>query len=329
LNNATAIGANTTVGISNALVLGNNANVGIGTATPGYKLVVSDNTTSNPTVYIRNLRNSAPQPSDGMYIQAGNDGTGVLGASIYVGFLKPNGNLIGSVWQATASSVTYSTTSDKRLKTNIRDTKFGLQAVNKIEVKDYNFIGSKEEQTGFVAQQLYDVFPEAVTKGGDDPKTRPWMVDYGRVTPLLVKAVQELSKMNDAKDAKIYAQDKKIDDLQKQIDELRLMFTANSANTSSSKNIGSTIAPSASLEQNTPNPFTNTTTFIYTLPSKFTTAQIVVTGKNGKTIKTFNVSGSGKGFVTMNASTIAAGAYQYSLVVDGNIIGTKQMIVAQ
>jgi hypothetical protein len=92
---------------------------------------------------------------------------------------------LAAISQVTAGSVAYNTTSDKRLKTNIRDTKFGLRAVNKIEVKDYNFIGSKEEQTGFLAQQLYEVFPEAVAKGGDDPKTRPWMVDYGRVTPLL------------------------------------------------------------------------------------------------------------------------------------------------
>ena len=30
-----------------------------------------------------------------------------------------------------------------------------------------------------------------VTKGGEDPAKEPWSVDYGRVTPLLTKAIQE------------------------------------------------------------------------------------------------------------------------------------------
>jgi hypothetical protein len=38
---------------------------------------------------------------------------------------------------------------------------------------------------------LYTVFPNAVQAGGDDVKTQPWMVDYGRVTPLIIKSVQD------------------------------------------------------------------------------------------------------------------------------------------
>jgi hypothetical protein len=37
-----------------------------------------------------------------------------------------------------------------------------------------------------------------VTVGGNDPATNPWQVDYGRLTPFLVKAVQELKTRNDA-----------------------------------------------------------------------------------------------------------------------------------
>jgi hypothetical protein len=183
-------------------------------------------------------------------------------------------------------------------------------------VKDYNFIGSKEEQTGFLAQQLYEVFPEAVAKGGDDPKTRPWMVDYGRVTPLLVKAVQELSKTNDAKDAKI-------EDLQKQIDELKAMIISGNQSAVSGEQL--TLISSASLEQNIPNPFTNSTTINYTLPQKFTSAQIVITNKSGKALKAINISGR-KGTVKIDASTLTSGAYQYSLIVDGKLIATRQMI---
>jgi uncharacterized protein YlxW (UPF0749 family) len=49
------------------------------------------------------------------------------------------------------------------------------------------------------------VFPNAVTPGGDDPAKNPWTVDYGRVTPLLVKAVQEQQAEIEALKAKITA----------------------------------------------------------------------------------------------------------------------------
>src|SRR6185295_6458773 len=71
---------------------------------------------------------------------------------------------------------------------------------------------------------------------------------------------------------------------------------------------------SASLQQNIPNPFLHSTTIGYTLPQKFTNAQIVITDKNGNTLKAINISGTGKGSLNVNASTLAAGAYQYSLL---------------
>ena len=62
-----------------------------------------------------------------------------------------------------------------------------------IAVEDYNYTCDSKQalKTGFMAQELYRVFPQAVEPGGEDAKTQPWMVDYSKLTPLLVKAVQE------------------------------------------------------------------------------------------------------------------------------------------
>jgi len=60
---------------------------------------------------------------------------------------------------------------------------------------------------GFVAQKLYDIYPQAVTIGGKDPKTNLWQVDYGTLTPLLVKSVQELQAENDRMKADSQAKD--------------------------------------------------------------------------------------------------------------------------
>ncbi len=83
------------------------------------------------------------------------------------------------------------------------------------------------------------------------------------------------------------------------------------------------------MNKSIPNPFTNTTTIGYTLPQKFTSAQIVITDKSGNTLKAIKIAANGKGSVTIDASTLSSGAYQYSLIVDGRLIDTKQMVLAK
>lgn len=70
-----------------------------------------------------------------------------------------------------------------------------------IPVDDFNFISdpTKLRVQGFIAQDLYKYYPEAVTANGDNgliplgATSSPWSVDYGRLTPLLAKAIQELN----------------------------------------------------------------------------------------------------------------------------------------
>lgn len=103
-----------------------------------------------------------------------------------------NGNVVGYV-STNGSITTYNTASDRRLKENIKQTRFGLSDLMKIKVSDYNYITDKSKTsfTGFIAQDLYEIFPSAVTVGGESASVKPWVVDYGKVTPLLVKAIQE------------------------------------------------------------------------------------------------------------------------------------------
>jgi hypothetical protein len=70
-----------------------------------------------------------------------------------------------------------------------------------LPVREFSFTADETHATttGFIAQELYEIFPWAVTTNGDngiDPLTgssTPWSVDYGRITPLIVKAVQDLN----------------------------------------------------------------------------------------------------------------------------------------
>ena len=85
----------------------------------------------------------------------------------------------------------------------------------------------------------------------------------------------------------------------------------------------------AALQQNIPNPYNHTTSIAYNLPAQFSSAQIIVTDNTGKTLKTINVSGAGKGILHLDASTLSSGSYNYSLYVDGKLIDTKKMMLSK
>ena len=124
-----------------------------------------------------------------MYVGAGASGADTT--SLLIGFVPGTTTpIIGGIVRNNAA-VTYSTTSDERLKETITDTALGLDAVMDIRVCDYVFKSGGEQVHGLIAQQVNGIYPYAVREGGDDPALDPWMLDYGRLTPLLVKAVQQ------------------------------------------------------------------------------------------------------------------------------------------
>lgn len=204
--NANDFAIKTTNNGSPEFLLTSAGNLGVGTASPTSKLHVVDDFSNAGefTATIENTGNGAY--SNGLEIKAGQNTQSVNNR--FISFVKPNGTEIGAVRQVTSSSVDYNTTSDERLKTNIAPTAKGLNDLMQIQVKDYVYKEDLEKpQTGFIAQQVYDIYPNAVSVGGNDSKTDPWMMDYGKMTPLLVKAVQDLTKL-------VEEQQKRIEELE-------------------------------------------------------------------------------------------------------------------
>ncbi len=148
---------------------------------------------------IENTANSNSSRDEGLEIIAGHASYNSSQESSFIQFTSPDNDYCGRIRQSGNNAVEYISASDERLKENIRPSKYGLNDLMKIEVVDYNYKTDKAEdvQTGYLAQQLYTAFPHPVDVGGEDPKTQPWGVDYGAVSPLLVKAMQELAKQNE------------------------------------------------------------------------------------------------------------------------------------
>jgi len=115
-----------------------------------------------------------------------------------------------------------------------------------------------------------------------------------------------------------------VDSLQSQINSIQqqLAFMKSSAFTSVS-------GSSSYLLQNAPNPFNSSTLINYYIPSTHSSAQMQITNSGGQVVKSVVFSSTGYGQVTINAGELAAGSYFYSLYIDGQLAGTKQMVLVK
>jgi hypothetical protein len=116
--------------------------------------------------------------------------------------------------------------SDEKLKQNIQPMQDALDKVMKLDVKTYNYKSTEfpemnlptDMQHGFTAQNLESVFPELV-KINPAKKEQPVefkAVNYIGLIPVLAEAIQEQQKQ-------LIAKEEKIDSLQKQLNELKVL----------------------------------------------------------------------------------------------------------
>ena len=87
--------------------------------------------------------------------------------------------------------------------------------------------------------------------------------------------------------------------------------------------------PEPKLMQNTPNPFSQNTKIGYYLPTDTREATIRVYDMNGAEIAVYPIVSFGQGELTINGGTFRAGMYLYSLIADGQLVDTKQMILTK
>jgi hypothetical protein len=66
-----------------------------------------------------------------------------------------------------------------------------------VKVREFEFVKSPEKQVvGFIAQELAEVFPEAVVRGDDNSEVieKQWMVDASKLIPAMLLEIQSLRK---------------------------------------------------------------------------------------------------------------------------------------
>ena len=93
--------------------------------------------------------------------------------------------------------------SDARLKTDLRPLSGALSSVRELRPVRYRLreaaSESEAEQLGLVAQEVQQVLPELALQGSDGT----WSVAYGRLSAVLVAAIQEQQRTMQQQEAAI------------------------------------------------------------------------------------------------------------------------------
>jgi hypothetical protein len=193
----TAVGSQAAGGITTG-----NENVFIG-ASAGHSSIST--TTGAGNIYIgRSSHGSAASNTKEIVIAYNSTGKGSN-----TGFINPNS---GGVYQGNNSS-SWSTTSDIRIKKNIEDNNIGLEAINQVRVRNFEYrtpdeidelptntaIDKQGVQLGVIAQEIQQVLPDMVKQ----ETTGCLRVDADNITWYLVNAVKELSAKVAELEAKI------------------------------------------------------------------------------------------------------------------------------
>jgi hypothetical protein len=249
---------------------------------------------------------------------------GSAGSGAYAGYFN------GPVFATSYSG------SDRKLKKNIEDVSTAMDIINQLHPKTYEFRQDgnykfmhlpEGKHYGLIAQDVEQVLPNLVKEtkfdtrveqlaqakaasGGTLDPSKPMpssevvdfkAVNYTELIPILIKALQE--------------QEQKINTLQAMVDKL-----VQEKGTNAVTGLGT-------LSQNTPNPAHKNTRITYSLPTATKQAHLLITDAAGKTVKTLQLSTSG--VVDLNTSTLSSGLYNYSLVINGQVVDTRKMIIAR
>ncbi len=247
--------------------------------------------------------------------------------------------------------------SDQNIKTDIDSLTDALSLIDQLKPRSFYYDStaipdmqmSEEKQYGFIAQDVEMILPELVSQQYSVAKfdslgnvtNTPQLIknlNYNSFIAILTKGIQELKSENAILKTDLNSQDSINNSLQEQINTLYSMITSCCNNNSNTENnaiqqnptLDVTLSDNVSsivLDQNVPNPFAEQTTITYTLTEGVKKAQMLFYHIEGKLIQATELSNtSGQGQMNVFANDLSTGVYTYTLVVDGEIKGTKRMV---
>jgi hypothetical protein len=213
--------------------------------------------------------------------------------------------------------------SDKRLKQDITYFKDGLTVLEKIKPVSFRYNGkaglpTEAQYVGVIAQDMQKIAPYTVgqfTYQDSTGKTEQYLdYDPNALTYILVNAVKEVDQKYAQQLEALQAENQLLKEKLARIEQMLL------------KQSPETPAV-AHLFQNEPNPYRETTIIKYVVPHTATSAQLKVFSVTGQQVLNQELVNKGQGEVELSTQSLPAGTYIYHLIVDGQSVGNKKMVL--
>lgn len=249
------------------------------------------------------------------------DNIGIQIPGKYAGYFDGATNING-----TLTVPTIMTPSDIRLKENVKSLADEAMSQNEtlnnimsLNVIKYNYIDrqleisdtaqvvilkkepqEKQSHYGISTQELQKLYPDLVCEGQDGYLG----VNYLELVPILIRSIQELKQ--------------ELDEVKGKENELL------SRNATTDMTVTNAIGNK--LYQNSPNPFKEQTIIRFRLVDDARNAAICIFDMTGKMLKKLPIS-SGETSVSVNGWELGEGMFLYTLMVNGQEIDTKRMLI--
>lgn len=176
-------------------------------------------------------------------------------------------------------------------------------------------------RSGLRFTQLTALTPTAVVPADFNCRKVLTVDNSGEVILMDLDSCGQASNKQASDAAQLAIQQAQIDDLKNQIAELKAIMGYQS-----NFSVKTASVEKPRLLQISPNPLSQKATVSYSLADDATLAYLSITDANGKVVGTFTLS-KGSSEQVIDTSNFPAGIYQYSIITDGKLIDSKQMLV--
>jgi hypothetical protein len=239
---------------------------------------------------------------------------------------KAAGYFNGAVFTTLAA---YYTGSDLRIKKNIQPMTNATAILNSLQPKSFEFDTlaipqmnmSEGNHYGLIAQEVEQLLPTLVkdfivpakydsTGNLVNPMEPVKSVAYTELIPFLIQGFKEQ---------------------QQTIDSLRNVLGGgiprpNNNLNPNSQRIELSDNQGIIINQNDPNPWSESTTITYSIPTSVKDARIMFTDNRGTVLRSAKIESRGEGSLDVYASELSSGIYTYTLICDGKVIESKKMM---
>ena len=276
------------------------------------------------------------------------------GTNSWAGWFDGNINVTGTGFFTSMTQ----TISDQLFKTNLDTISNALNIINQLKPRKFFFDTvsyqnrmrfSSKQQYGLVAQDVEQVLPELVSTTtlpakydslGNivNPALDYQVLNYNAFIAILMKGIKEQQSIIDNQETRLAQLETTVGSccgsFKTNLPAGQAGATGGNGNTNDNgqsdvKAINKQkveLRDAIILDQNTPNPFSESTTITYTLPEN-DKGQIMFYDNNGRILKAVDITGAGE--LQVYAENLSNGIYTYSIVADGKTVDTKKMVKAK